>query len=598
MIRLYSKDEVDFNHNKWVLTDAKVEILEDVKGIFDMDLEYPLDDRKNLSQYLVKGSIIKSNIYEWDPRGDQLFEIRKVNYSIKKGEKVVQVYAQAIGRAKLSKNFIMGCRVPAGSTRKQAIQTILNSCVEPHSFHAGNLDTNTNTSINLGLDEETGAVIDYLDTDYMSPLKALLGDTQSVQSAYGGEIVYNNFEVNFVDERGSDHSFIIKSGKNLQELQQEISDLDNDNFATALIMVSADGLHLPNNEIIYSPNAAIIGNYYKVIVCDDVTAVDGTEEAINVVYAQLRERAAKKFADGIDKFPINNTVNFIQLANTEEYKKYNKLFTEKCEIGNNVTVEYEKANITATGRVTQIKFNPNLNYGKGRIIEVTVGERKRQSIVDIISDSDTAAIELNNKHNENKAKIKKTKTDLIKYTDDTKEGLIKYIGETATGILLEVRTADGDLSSRIELTEEGIESSVKKDEFGTYIKQNYNSIVQAIEDATGTHTCTFDSTGLTVQNGGFQIKNANGQTVLWMDTKGYIKVTDLILDNEAFVEGSNFFESLANMETVTLANLGVNGRFTIHDTDFYLYYNEEGGYDLENYVRTVAYKLLEDEGLV
>lgn len=598
MIRLYKADETNFDHNGYVLTDAKVEIVESVESIFDMDLEYPLNDSKNLSQYLVKGNIIKSNIYESDPRGDQLFEIRMVRYSIKQGERIVKVYAQAIGRAKLSKNFIMGCRVQPGSTRKQAIQTILNSCVEPHGFHTGNLDTNTNTSINLGLDEETGAIINYLDTDYMSPLKALLGDTQSVQFAYGGEIVYNNFEINMVDERGIDNSFVIKSGKNLQELQQDISDLDNDNFATALIMKSSDGIYLPNNEVIYSPNAATLGNYYKVITCDDVTAVDGSAEAIDIVYAQLRERAAKKFADGIDKLPINNTVNFIQLANTEEYKKYSKLFTEKCEIGNNVTVEYEKANITATGRVTQIKFNPNLNNGKGKITEVTIGDRKKKSILDTITNVDAAAVELNNKHNENKAKIKKTKADLIKYTDDTKQGLITYIGETETGILLEVRTADEALSSRIELTEEGIESSVKKDEFGSMITQHYDKIVQAIEDATGTHTCTFDSTGLTVQNGGFKIKNANGRTVLWMDTKGFIKVTDLILDNEAFVEGSNFFESLANMETVTLANLGINGRFTINDSDFYIYYDGEGGYDLKNYVETICYKMLESQGLI
>ncbi|WP_160687480.1 phage tail protein [Clostridium sp. C2-6-12] len=592
MIRLFDAKETNFEHNKWVLSDAKVEIVESVDSIFDMELEYPLNDRKNLSQYLVKGNIIKSNIYEWDPRGDQLFEIRTVNYSIKKGEKIVKVYAQAIGRAKLSKNFIMGCRVPAGSTRKQAIQKILDSCIEPHGFHAGNLDTNTNTNINLGLEEETGAVINYLDTDYMSPLKAFLGDKQSVQSAYGGEIVYNNFEINMVDERGADHNFIIKSGKNLQELQQEISDMDNDNFATALIMKSSDGIYLPNNEVIYSPNAATLGNYYKVIVCDDVTAVDGSAEAIDIVYAQLRERAAKKFADGIDKLPINNIVNFIQLTNTEEYKKYSGLFTEKCEIGNNVTIEYEKANITAMGRVVQIKFNPNLNNERGKIIEVTIGDRKKKSMLDAITDSEVAAIELNNKHNDNKKKIKQVK----KYTDDTKQGLIKYIGETATGILLEVKKADDSMGARIELTEKEILSTVKKDEFGSMIKQHFNEILMAVFDGTN-HTVTLNGDGLSVGNGAFTVRDNNGNIVFRVNLDNVTGVRDLSLSNEAYVKGSAFYRSLMGMEEVWLQKLGV-GQLAIDEKDFYITHNDQGGYDLENYVNTLCYKMLESQGLI
>ncbi|MBY6825634.1 phage tail spike protein, partial [Clostridium botulinum] len=172
------------------------------------------------------------------------------------------------------------------------------------------------------------------------PLSGLLDDNLSIQKAYGGEIIWNNFTIDMVDERGSDHTFTIKSGKNLQELEQDISDMEDD-FATALIMESSDGLFLPNHEIIYSKDANKYNRYYfKSIKCDDISLVNDSHEAINIVYEQLRERASKLFTDGIDKPKINNKINFMQLSNTEEYKDFKVL--EKCELGNKVKVLYPK----------------------------------------------------------------------------------------------------------------------------------------------------------------------------------------------------------------------------------------------------------------
>jgi hypothetical protein len=104
-----------------------------------------------------------------------------------------------------------------------------------------------------------------------------------------------------VDERGTDNNILIESGKNLEELQQDIDDLDTENFATAVLPCSADGVYLPNSEIIYSPNATTLGKVFKRVVYDDVTLVNNTTEALNVVYAQLRERVQKDFDNGLDK---------------------------------------------------------------------------------------------------------------------------------------------------------------------------------------------------------------------------------------------------------------------------------------------------------
>ncbi|NRU41674.1 hypothetical protein [Clostridium beijerinckii] len=84
-------------------------------------------------------------------------------------------------------------------------------------------------------------------------------------------------------EEKIDSPLVIRSGKNLQEFQQDVDDISDD-FATVLIMKSSDGIYLPNNEVITSPNVGVLGKKYKVITCEDVSAVDDTPAALNVVY--------------------------------------------------------------------------------------------------------------------------------------------------------------------------------------------------------------------------------------------------------------------------------------------------------------------------
>ncbi|UYZ36802.1 hypothetical protein OD350_03775 [Clostridium beijerinckii] len=549
MISLFKKGAIDFNNNGMVLIDCikdSVKITEDIEGIFDLELEYPMQDRKNISQFLVQGNIIRSPVY--DDRPDQLFRIRKV--SVDSNDKKISIYAQAIARCDLMNDFVFGGGnsplVPSGKTRKEAIALVLGAVQDNvNKFHVGNLDTSTNTSVNLGLDDN-GNIINYVDVAYVSPLAGILDNSngsKSIYNAYGGEIVFNNFTIDMVDERGkADSPLVIRSGKNLQEFQQDVDDISDD-FATVLIMKSSDGIYLPNNEVITSPNVGVLGKKYKVITCEDVSAVDDTPAALNVVYSQLRERGQKKFTEeGIDSLTVSNTVKFAQLKKTEQYKDYDIL--EKCELGNNVTVYYEKLNITAVARVTKIVYNPIALNGQGKILEVTIGNRKKTNIVNIINNTSNLANTVNTKTNTNTATIKKVKKK--------SEEFQVTMEARADSIELSVTNLKNDTEASIEVLDDRIQSKVSKGEFGSYIEQNVDSVVEAIEDATGSHTCTFDSSGLTVQNGGFKIKNSNGEIVLWMGTDGYVKLKDLQLDDPALQKGSYFYTALRNMEEIKL----------------------------------------------
>lgn len=589
-IKLFRGNETDFDHNEWVLSECTVaKVTEDLEGILDLDLEYPLFDSKNLSQYLIKGNIIQCPISTTDIRGKQLFKIRKRIKNTK--TKRITIYAQAIARADLMKNWVAGCRVLAGNTRKQAIAQILSSCVEQQGYYVGTLDTNANTSINLGLEADTGNVINYLDVDVKNPLAGLIDSEKSVKKAYGGEITFNNKEINMIDERGTDNSFIISSGKNLEELEEEIDDLDSENFVTALTMKSSDGLYLPNQEIIYSPNASTLGKYFKLIICDDVTAVDDTQEAINVVYAQLRERAQKAFDNGIDKLKINNTINFIQLANTEEYKNYAEL--EKCEIGNNVTVKYPRANVEATGRVIKIVFNAL----KMKIEEVEIGEKRKPTFVETVTNTENKTTVIDNKTNVNAVNIKKAKkaTKDLQVVMEAKDNEIELsITNLATNTETRFTIQDGKIDSKVSndtfnstitQTANEISQKVAKKEFGSYITQNYDKIVEAIVDSTGTHTCTFNGEGLTIQNGGFKVKDSNGNTVLKFDSDGVANfnaagIIDLNIHNTS--KGSMFYNALANMNEMVTGEIKPS-RLVLSQDKFYI----NDGYTLKGYIEKI-----------
>ncbi|EDT75157.1 phage tail protein [Clostridium butyricum] len=608
-IKLYISDETNFKHNKWVLTEVlSCYITENVDGQLQLDLEYPLFDSKCLAKYLIRGYILKAPIY--DNRPDQLFKIRKATKNTE-GTKVV-VYAEAIARADADNNYIPGLEIPAGKIRKEAMKIVLNNRADKRrTYSIGNLDTSTNTNVNLGLNDDTGEVINYVDIADKSLLKAILEEStdktnSSIYTAYKGEVIWNNFEINMVDERGKDNSFIIKSGKNLESLEEDIDDTDED-FATALIMKSSDGLFLPNQEVIYSPNANKYDRYFfKTITCDDVSFEDlvtedstesDIEKAKQIVYEQLRERAQKLFNEGIDKPPTNYTINFIQLADSEEYKEFAKL--EKCELGNNVTAIYSKIGVKKEGRVLSIKYNVLTD----KIEEVEIGDRLKQDITTTINNTENT---VKNNKDELKEDIKKTSEKEKEARNNLKVVMEKRDSE----IELSVTNEAAKRQAAIEVCEEAINQRVTEKDFGTYktqtakdisqkvdsgdgftteLKQNVDAFQFLFEEASGSKT-EITRDGITVYKGGFKIKDSNGNTIFWIDSNGilrakYLWADDLKLDGDSAETGSSLWNVLYAMDSITLTGeLKVRDRFTIKASDFYI----NDGYNLTEYIEKIV----------
>ena len=502
LIKLFGSNEINFKHCKWVLNETiKAIVTEDIEGHFELDLEYPIFDKKGLSKQLIRGNIISCPVSDFRP--SQLFKIRKATKDTQNN--IVVVYAEAIARTDADNNYIPGLEVPSGKTRKEALQIVLNNRADKRrSYIIGNLDTSTNTNVNLGLDDDTGNVINYVDIADKSLLSAILEEStdktnSSIYAAYKGEVIWNNFEINMVDERGNDYSFTIKSGKNLESLEEEIDDTGED-FATALIMKSSDGLFLPNQEIIYSPNANKYDRYFfKTILCEDVSFEDlvtenstdaDVEKAKKVIYEQLRERAQKQFDNGIDKPPTNYTVNFITLKDSEEYKNYAAL--EKCELGNNVTTIYSKIGIRSEGRVLSIKYNAL----KNKIEEIEIGERLKKTIIDTVS-----------------------------YTQNTATSA----KEEATSTKFSLKKNTKKINASIEILDKKIELSISEDDLWSLLEMYPGKILMAVNDGeNGTDVTITARGGLEVFKGRFKIYDENNKEVFGVNESGRVRVFEMI----------------------------------------------------------------------
>ena len=196
MVKLFRSMETNFIHNEWVLNEIIFcKVLDELNGDYTVELEYPLEDIKEISNNLVRGAIL--SIPTIDNRPDQLFRIIKSE----KNENSITVEAQAKLLADLKANWCTPMTI-VGKVRKDAITQILNSCLDRHNYTVGSLDNNINA--NVVINTETG-----------NPLTCIIGDNDnSVIKNYGGEFIINNNTIDIVDKRGANNGVVIEYGKN------------------------------------------------------------------------------------------------------------------------------------------------------------------------------------------------------------------------------------------------------------------------------------------------------------------------------------------------------------------------------------------------
>lgn len=529
-INLYRANETDYTHNEFVLDEAtKCEVTEELNGTFELDLEYPVQDKKQISSNITRGAIIKCPV--GDNRQPQLFRIRKATRTTTR----VRVYAESIAIADLRQNFIRDTNI-VGKNRKDAIKQLLDNSQQIHNFVVGGEDTNN--------------TLDIIRVVRYNTLRALVGtDENTIISRYGGEIIYNNFELNIIDHRGSDNGVVISYGKNITGVEETIDDTD---LATCIIPEGKDELLLPEYQI----ESPYINNYEKIhfkkAELNNIGIVEPKDDDPGVTREQalqkLRDAVAYMYAtDKVDIPSFNYKVNFMQLSKTEEYKNYAIL--EDVALGDTVTIKHLKMNIDLEGRIIKTKYNVLLD----RFTEIELGFQK-QTLTDIINETNKQieytkqSIELgiSNLDATLNAKIKITEDAINADVNNKVAGLETEINMTASGLETKITDTKNQLTNNINVTASGL--TAKIDDAKADLHNDIN-VTAAGFDVKLTNATTGLSNTINANQSGLTAKIADTKQELLNDITANANGFDIKLSNQK--------AELTNTINLTNSNLNI-----------------------------------------
>lgn len=340
---LYDKDERSFSSNGLGrLPDASDLIVEEIlNGEYELTMSYPSDG-------LHADLIENDRIILAEPEPDTEAEPFRI-YSVEEkldGTLTVNAHHISYWLSYIPVTAFTAASVP------EAMAGLKSHAAEecPFSFEtdrltAGNFSVTTPKSIRACFGGSAGSLLD----------------------VYGhGEYWYNRFAVHFNLHRGQDRKVSIRYGKNLTDLTQEaqISTLFTGIYPYWENAETGERVTLP--EKVIHTEAADAFSFPRTQVID---LSDKFEEAPTTV--QLREAAQKYItANGVGVPDVSLTISFVALWQTMEYAEIAPL--ERIQLGDTVTVLFEKLGISTSAQVVRTKYN----VLKGRYDEIELGSTR------------------------------------------------------------------------------------------------------------------------------------------------------------------------------------------------------------------------------
>ncbi len=379
LIILFDHNEEAFSSNGLgALPDAaSCVVTEERNGGYEVEMEYPLTGSHFQDIQKRRILYVKPNPYD-DPQPFRIYSITKPINGI------VTVHAAHLSYD--TSGSIVKCFPADAGSASAAMSYLKNFSVPPTPF---TFFTNVGKSGTMSVPKP-------------SSIRSLLGGSDgSILDTFGGEYLFDKWNISLLESRGADRGVTIRYGKNMTDLEQEENDTD---FYTGVYPFwyseSENGglVTLSENDGILSASGTY--DFVKIMPLDlssedfskETTDSEGyvttiekptEEELLAVAKAYI---AANKI--GVPKVSLD--VSFVMLAQTEEYKDFARLETVKlCDT---VTVEFEKLGVKTTAKC--IKTVYNVLTGKYNSIEL--GEPK-SSLAETVSNQGTLIEEASDK---------------------------------------------------------------------------------------------------------------------------------------------------------------------------------------------------------
>ena len=205
-----------------------------------------------------------------------------------------------------------------------------------------------------------------------SSIRSNLGGKQgSILDVYGGEYEFDGYTVKLYNHRGRDAGVRLAYGKNITDLSQE------ENISNTITGIypywaqEEEYVELPE-KILLSTTA---GSYpYPRIATLNCTAEWDEKPTVEQLRAYAQSYISRS---GVGVPSVSIRVSFVALWQTEEYKDIAPL--ERVQLGDRVTVEFEKLGISAKAKVVKTVYNVLLD----RYDNVDLGETRTNLAQDL-----------------------------------------------------------------------------------------------------------------------------------------------------------------------------------------------------------------------
>ena len=202
--------------------------------------------------------------------------------------------------------------------------------------------------------EATAEEVEYTN---VNPVEALLGE-DGIVAKYSGELQRDWYDVYVVERVGSDTDIEIREGKNLLGVSY---DVDLTNVTTRIMPTGED----KDGELLYLPEVYVdsphIGDYphprcMHLSVSEAKEVPKGDDKKTKAqCYEELRAAANAEYDKGCDLPTVTLNVDFINCADTEEYRDYHLL--QNIYLGDAVRVIAPRIGVAVSMRLTQYTYD-------------------------------------------------------------------------------------------------------------------------------------------------------------------------------------------------------------------------------------------------
>ena len=499
LIILYDHDEEAFTSNGLgALPDAaSCTVTEERNGGYEVEMEYPLTGSHFSDIQKRRILYVKPNPYD-DPQPFRIYSITKpingivtvhaAHLSYDTSGSIVKLFPADAGSASAAMSYLKNFSVPS----------------TPFTFF-----TNVGKSGTMSVPKP-------------SSIRSLLGGSDgSILDTFGGEYLFDKWNISLLESRGSNRGVTIRYGKNMTDLEQEENDTDfytgvypfwySESEDGGLVTLSA------NDGIVNAPGTY---DFVKIMPLDlssedfskETTDSEGYTTTIEKpTEAELLAAAQKYIANnkiGIPKVSLD--VSFVMLAQTEEYKDFARLETVKlCDT---VTVEFEKLGVKTTAKCIKTVYNVLTD----KYDSIELGEPK-SSLAETVSNQGTLIEEASDKSYMERAI--QNATDLI---------MSGKLGGYVTVTKNEIYIADNkDLDKAVKVWRWnsgglGYSSSGKDGPFGTAMTSDGKIVADYI--STGNLDCSV-----------LNVSNIHGDSIL-VDTIGALNGINQKTDSYQYIK--------------------------------------------------------------